>query len=138
VVILARKAGLRVSLDQVQVENIVPAELRGVPSADAFLEQLPKFDGYFDQLRASARAENKALRYVGQVDMATGKVTVSLSRYPLSHPLAGLKGSDNMVAFTTERFPIPLIIQGAGAGAAVTAFGCFADLLRVYQATVRP
>jgi homoserine dehydrogenase len=48
-----------------------------------------------------------------------------------------LTGSDNLVAFTTKRFPNPLIIQGAGAGAAVTAFGCYADLLKVYAATSR-
>ncbi len=60
-----------------------------------------------------------------------GESSVTLRQYPLSHPFAALKGSDNIIAFTTKRFPNPLIIQGAGAGAAVTAFGMFSDLLKI-------
>lgn len=56
-------------------------------------------------------------------------------RYPASHPFASLKGSDNIIAFTTERFPNPLIIQGAGAGAAVTAFGIYSDILKIAERT---
>jgi len=52
--------------------------------------------------------------------------------YPTSHPFASLKGSDNIIAFTTERFVNPLIIIGAGAGDAVTAFGIFSDVLQIY------
>jgi homoserine dehydrogenase len=52
---------------------------------------------------------------------------------PFSHPFAALKGSNNIIAFTTKRFPSPLIIQGAGAGAAVTAFGIFSDLFKVSE-----
>ncbi len=52
---------------------------------------------------------------------------------PSSHPFAALKGSDNIIAFTTQRFPNPLIIQGAGAGAAVTAFGIFSDLFKISE-----
>ncbi|KAI9595606.1 homoserine dehydrogenase-domain-containing protein [Syncephalis fuscata] len=137
VVILARTAGLDISLDQVAVENIVPEALRDAPSADAFLSRLSDYDEHFAQLRAAAHVENKTLRYVGLVDLTTGTASVTLARYPTSHPLAGLTGSDNMVAFTTARFPSPLIIQGAGAGAAVTAFGCYADLLKIHAATAR-
>jgi len=53
--------------------------------------------------------------------------------YPQSHPFTALEGSANVVAFTTERYPNPLVIQGAGAGAAVTAMGVFGDLLRVVR-----
>ena len=55
--------------------------------------------------------ENSVLRYVGVVE-ANGKSSVSLQKYPASHPFASLKGSDNIIAFTTKRFPNPLIIQG--------------------------
>lgn len=61
--------------------------------------------------------------------------TFLLYRYPASHPFASLKGSDNIIAFTTERFPNPLIIQGAGAGAAVTAFGIYSDILKIAERT---
>jgi len=52
-------------------------------------------------------------------------------RFPKSHPFASLKGSDNIISFTTKRFPNPLIVQGAGAGADVTAFGIFSDLWKI-------
>lgn len=61
--------------------------------------------------------------------------SLKLHRYPASHPFASLKGSDNIIAFTTERFPNPLIIQGAGAGAAVTAFGIYSDILKIAERT---
>ncbi|CAG8512804.1 3917_t:CDS:2 [Scutellospora calospora] len=105
VVILGRIAGMNLSLDTLPVENIVP-------------EPLPKNN-------------NQVLRYVGVIDPVCGESGVKLVSLPLSHPFATLKGSDNMIAFTTQRFPNPLIIQGAGAGAAVTAFGIFSDILKI-------
>lgn len=73
------------------------------------------------------------LRYVGVVDVKNGKGSVELRRYPASHPFAQLQGSDNIIAFTTQRYGAaqPLIVRGPGAGAAVTAGGVFSDLLRL-------
>lgn len=79
-VILARTAGLDISLDQVPVENIVPEALRSAPSADEFLARLPDYDEHFAQLRASAQAENKTLRYVGLVDLANRTASVTLAK----------------------------------------------------------
>lgn len=56
-----------------------------------------------------------------------------LYRYPASHPFASLSGSDNIIKFTTKYFPNGLIIQGAGAGAAVTSFGIYSDLLKIQE-----
>ena len=55
-------------------------------------------------------------------------------RYPKTHAFAtSLGGSDNMIMFHTERYsPRPLIVQGAGAGAAVTAMGVLSDLLKFF------
>ncbi|KAI8927842.1 homoserine dehydrogenase-domain-containing protein [Entophlyctis helioformis] len=130
VVILGRVAGMDLSLDTLDVENIVPAPLRAVASADEFMAKLPEFDDHFAHLNAAALQDGSVLRYVGVVD-AKGQSSVKLVRYAASHPFASLKGSDNIIAFTTKRFPNPLIIQGAGAGAAVTAFGMFSDLLKI-------
>ncbi|KAJ3114291.1 hypothetical protein HDU96_002299 [Phlyctochytrium bullatum] len=130
VVILGRLAGIPLSLDTLPVENIVPEALRGVPSSDAFMQQLPEFDSHFEKLNDEARKKGQVLRCVGVVD-PNGGSCVKLLEYPFSHPFASLKGSDNIVAFTTRRFPNPLIVQGAGAGAAVTAFGMFSDLLKI-------
>ncbi len=81
-------------------------------------------------MNEKAKKEGSVLRYVGYVD-PQGASSVSLKKYPSTHPFASLKGSDNIIAFTTKRFPNGLIVQGAGAGAAVTAFGMFADILKI-------
>ncbi|KAJ1936256.1 Homoserine dehydrogenase, partial [Linderina macrospora] len=120
-----------IGTDTLPVENIVPEALRSVATADEFMARLPEFDDHFAKLNAEALESGSVLRYVGKVDVAGGQSSVKLAKYPLEHPFASLKGSDNIIAFTTERFPNPLIVQGAGAGAAVTAFGIFADLIKV-------
>lgn len=74
----------------------------------------------------------KVLRYVGVVDAVNQKGVVELKRYKKEHPFAQLSGSDNIIAFTTERYnKQPLIIRGPGAGAEVTAGGVFSDILRL-------
>ncbi|KAJ3189224.1 hypothetical protein HDU85_002849 [Gaertneriomyces sp. JEL0708] len=130
VVILGRVAGIDLDLSTLNVENIVPEKLRDVATAELFMDQLPTFDDHFAQLNQEAAKEGKVLRYVGLVD-PKGNSSVKLLKYPASHPFASLTGSDNIIAFTTKRFPSPLIIQGAGAGAAVTAFGMFSDVLKI-------
>lgn len=75
------------------------------------------------------------LRYVGVIDAKSGKVKCGLEKYAFDHPFASsLAGSDNIISFTTARYPKrPLIVQGAGAGAEVTAMGVVADCLRVAE-----
>merc|ERR1711904_60141 len=78
-----------------------------------------------------AAAAGEVLRYVGSIDVANKKATVGLGRFPTSHPFAATQYADNIVSFATERYtPRPLVVQGPGAGAAVTAGGVFADILR--------
>ena len=72
------------------------------------------------------------LRFVGVVDVPAGMASVELRTYPKSHPFAGTQYADNICAFNTARYtPQPLVVQGPGAGAAVTAAGLYADFLRV-------
>lgn len=137
VTILGRVAGLNLSIENLQLQNIVPEELRCIKTGDEFMEKITVFDDYFDKLNQDALKENSVLRYVGIVD-PNGISKVILQKYPSSHPFSSLKGSDNVIAFTTKRFPNPLIIQGAGAGAAVTAFGMFSDVLKIGRAIVGP
>ncbi|CAI2175641.1 13229_t:CDS:2 [Funneliformis geosporum] len=131
VVILGRLAGKDLSLKTLPVENVVPEPLRTLSSAADFMSSLPKFDEHFEKLNATANNNQQVLRYVGVIDPIGDKSEVKLVSLPSSHPFASLKGSDNIIAFTTQRFPNPLIIQGAGAGAAVTAFGIFSDLFKI-------
>ncbi|KAJ3212539.1 hypothetical protein HK099_007709 [Clydaea vesicula] len=130
--ILARLSGLKnTTLESFPTENIVPKELRNLNTVE-FMERLPEFDEHFENLKLEAKKENKILRYVGVVDVSNQKCSVELKSFDKSHPFGGLKGSDNIIAFYTERFsPQPLIIQGAGAGKEVTAFGIYCDILSI-------
>jgi homoserine dehydrogenase len=132
VIILGRVMGLPLSLEGLHIENIVPKELASLTTAEEFMARLPEFDAHFEELNSKALKEGFVLRYVGVVDPKTCQGSVKLQKYPASHPFASLTGSDNIIAFTTQRFPSPLIIQGAGAGSAVTAFGMFSDLFKIH------
>jgi len=116
------------------IESLVPEKLKTVEGVDAFLEGLADFDGEMEAVRAEANAAGKVVRYVGSVDVVKGEVKVGLQRFDRSHPIAGLKGSDNIISIYTKRYgDNPLIIQGAGAGGDVTAMGVTGDLLRVIR-----
>ncbi|CAN8098062.1 unnamed protein product [Discula destructiva] len=131
--ILARLAGLPVeSPTSFPVQSLIPAELESVGSGDEFLEKLPAFDAQMEEVKAAAEKEGKVVRFVGSIDVAAGKVKVGLETFDRAHPIAALKGSDNIISFYTKRYGSnPLIIQGAGAGGDVTAMGVTSDLIKV-------
>ena len=80
----------------------------------------------------AADEAGKVLRFVGVVDVEAGSACVELREYPKKHPFAGTQYADNICAFNTERYtPQPLVVQGPGAGAAVTAAGIYADILKI-------
>jgi aspartokinase/homoserine dehydrogenase 1 len=129
-VILAREMGLELELDEVRIESLVPeSSERG--TVEEFLERLPERDQAMNDLLMQARDHGEVLRYVGVVN-PEGQCSVELKSFPRSHAFAGASGSDNIVAFTTQRYHThSLIVQGPGAGPDVTAGGVFADLLRL-------
>ncbi|KAG2198909.1 hypothetical protein INT47_010314 [Mucor saturninus] len=133
VTICGRLAGLELDLSTLPVENIVPEALQSIKSADEFMAKLPEFDEHFEKLNSEALKEGKVLRYVGLVDVKSGQSGVKLTKYPGTHPFASLQGSDNIIKFTTRNCPNGVIIQGAGAGAAVTAYGIFTDLIKIQE-----
>lgn len=134
VTILARVAGkANLELSSLPVDSLVPPELASVKSSEEFMQRLPEFDTSFAQKAKQASDRGEVLRYVGVVDLQGKESGVKLVSYPQSHPFAALTGSDNIVAFTTERFPSPLVIRGAGAGAAVTVFGVLSDMYKVQK-----
>ena len=134
-VILARIAGVRVEgTSAFPVQRLIPTELEAVESAEEFMQRLPEFDAHTEEIKAEAEREGKVVRFVGSIDVGNGALKVGLERFERGHPIAALKGSDNVVSFYTERYgQNPLIVQGAGAGGAVTAMGVAADLVRVVQ-----
>jgi homoserine dehydrogenase len=131
--ILARLAGLPVeSPTSFPVQSLIPKELETVSSGDEFLEKLPDFDSQMEETKSAAQNQGKVVRFVGSIDMASKSVKVGLEMFDKSHPIAALKGSDNIISFYTKRYGSnPLIIQGAGAGGEVTAMGVTSDLIKV-------
>ncbi len=128
-VILARELGYRTEVSDIDVESLVPEELRNVPK-DEFMKRLPELDEHIKELYDSAAAKDMKLRYVGKVE--DGVCSVSLAAYPADHPFSTASGTDNVIAFTTARYnKEPLVIKGPGAGPEVTAGGVFADILRL-------
>jgi aspartokinase/homoserine dehydrogenase 1 len=129
-IILAREMGLEVEMDAVQVESMVAEDLRG-GTVEQYLNGLGKYDDTIAALLTSARDKGEVLRYVGAIDR-DGKLSAQMRSYPLEHPFASLRGSDNIVSFQTARYNTqPMIVRGPGAGPEVTAAGVFADLLRL-------
>jgi aspartokinase/homoserine dehydrogenase 1 len=130
VVILAREMGLRTELGDVALQGLVPAGLEQ-GSVEDFLTALRDHDQGIAAQFEQARARNEKLRFIGSVE-SSGAATVRLRSVPATDPLARLNLTDNLVLFSTARYtPNPLIVQGPGAGPAVTAAGIFADLLRL-------
>jgi aspartokinase/homoserine dehydrogenase 1 len=127
--ILARLLGYREELRASSVESLVPKWGRNVPLQE-FLGRLKELDAPWKHRVEAARKEGTVLRYVALATPDT--IAVGVRAVPLSSPLAGIKGSDNQLVFTTARYNAnPLVITGPGAGAEVTAAGVLNDILRL-------
>ncbi len=130
IVILARETGLMIEPEDVEVENILPKACQEAPTVEAFLEEVEKADGVFEQMRAEAEKEGKVLRYIAQ--LKDDKASVGLQAVSADNPFYALNGSDNMIVFTTDRYKDrPLVVRGPGAGGEVTAAGVFAEILTI-------
>ncbi len=128
-VILTREAGYKAEQEDVEKHLFVPDEFfEG--TIDDFWKRLPSLDGEFEKKRKVLEAENKRWRFVAKMDH--GKTSVSLEAVGVHHPFYGLEGSNNIVLLTTERYKeYPMLIQGYGAGAGVTAAGVFANIMSI-------
>jgi len=128
-VILAREAGYRVEQSDVEAHLFIPDTFfRG--DVEQFWKNLPSLDADFEQRRRRVEADGKRWRFVAKYE--NGQASVSLTEIPQGHPFYGLEGSNNIVLLTTERYrEYPMLIQGYGAGASVTAAGVFADIMSI-------
>ena len=130
ILILSREAGLELELEDIAVQNLVPPDCQGDITVDKFFSSLQKHDNEFEKLRLQAEKNNEKLRY--KAILRDGKVKVELGSVKDQHPFYSLSGSDNIILLTTERYQErPMVIRGPGAGAAVTAAGVFADIIRI-------
>ena len=135
-VILTREAGYKVEQDDVEKHLFVPdSYFEG--SIEDFWAKLPELDADFEKRRKVLEAENKRWRFVATMEAdeqnpSSFKTSVALKEVPYGHPFYGLEGSNNIVLLTTERYKeYPMLIQGYGAGAAVTAAGVFANIMSI-------
>ena len=128
-VILAREAGYKVEKTDVEKHLFIPDEFfKG--SIEEFWKNLPQLDADFEARRKQLDAEGKRWRFVATFDH--GKLSVALKEVDSTHPFYNLQGSNNIVALTTERYrEYPMLIQGYGAGASVTAAGVFANIMSI-------
>ncbi|MBQ2359505.1 MAG: ACT domain-containing protein, partial [Prevotella sp.] len=128
-VILAREAGYRVEQEDVEKHLFVPdSYFEG--SLEDFWKNLPQLDADFNTRLEKLNAENKRWRFVAKLE--NGKTSVELCEIENGHPFYNLKGSNNIVLLTTERYKeFPMLIQGYGAGASVTAAGVFANIMSI-------
>lgn len=128
-VILAREAGYRLNQEDVEKQLFVPDKyFEG--SLDDFWKHIPELDADFEIRRQKLEAEDKRWRFVARWE--NGKATVALQEVGRSHPFYNLEGSNNIILLTTERYnEYPMLIQGYGAGAGVTAAGVFADIMSI-------
>ncbi len=129
ILIIARELGFALELSDVQVESLLPAGLAPQLSVPEFLEAMQEYDRDFEQRLQSAQQKGQVLRHLARLE--NGKATVQLTDVAPDHPAATLKGSENVIVLTTERYrEYPLSVKGPGAGPAVTAAGVLADIFR--------
>lgn len=129
VLILAREVGMKLSLEDIDVQSVLPPEFDTSGDLDTFMTNLADADEWMAKQIASAKKQGKVLRYVGQIDEQGCRVVIAA--VDENDPLFTVKGGENALAFYSRYYqPLPFVLRGYGAGTAVTAAGTFADLLR--------
>jgi len=127
--IIAREVGLQLELDDIEVEPVIPMDVVGHVDRSELIGALQSLDEAFSERVARAAAAGNVLRYVARVE--DGKCRVSVEEVPQSKPLGAIRDGENALVIHTQYYqPIPMVLRGYGAGAAVTAAGVFGDLLR--------
>ena len=128
-VILSREAGYKMNQEDVEKHLFIPQPFFD-GSLEDFWKNLPSLDAQFEAERKEVEAAHQHWRFVAKLE--NGKGSVSLERVGERHPFYDLEGSNNIILITTERYnQYPMLIQGYGAGASVTAAGVFADIMSI-------
>jgi aspartokinase/homoserine dehydrogenase 1 len=127
--IVAREVGLQLELKDIDVEPVVPLDVVGHVDRSELIDTLATLDADFAGRVAAAGAEDSVLRYVARLE--DGRCRVAIEAVPGSKPLGAIRDGENALVIHTHYYqPIPMVLRGYGAGAAVTAAGVFGDLLR--------
>ncbi|NMM39970.1 bifunctional aspartate kinase/homoserine dehydrogenase I [Pseudoalteromonas arctica] len=127
--IIAREAGMKLELSDIEVGSVLPAGFAQGDNVDEFMTKLPSLDAAFNDRIQSAASEGKVLRYVGTIKQ--GYCKVGIEAVDEKHALAVIRDGENALAILSAYYqPRPFVIRGYGAGSAVTAAGVFADILK--------
>jgi len=127
--IVAREVGLQLELGDIRVEPVVPMDAVGHVDRSQLIETLRSLDAGFAERIAEAAKADQVLRYVARLEGTDCRVTIEA--VPRSKPLGAIRDGENALVIHTHYYqPIPMVLRGYGAGAAVTAAGVFGDLLR--------
>ncbi|KAB1157526.1 bifunctional aspartate kinase/homoserine dehydrogenase I [Flavobacterium luteum] len=130
ILILIRESGYQMEIEDIKNNSFLPIECMSTTNNDAFFKSLITYKSHFENLLAEAKSKESRLKFVATFE--NGKASVGLEFIPKESPFYNLEGKDNIVQFYTDRYiDQPLLIKGAGAGAAVTASGIFADVIRI-------
>ncbi|QKJ63543.1 bifunctional aspartate kinase/homoserine dehydrogenase I [Flavobacterium sp. M31R6] len=130
ILILIRESGYQMEIKDIENKSFLPKDCMGTTNNEAFFASLKEHAKHFESILAEANQKESRLKFVAQFE--NGKASVGLQFIPKDHPFYNLEGKDNIVLFYTDRYvDQPLLIKGAGAGAAVTASGIFADVIRI-------
>lgn len=129
--ILARCTGQKVELSDIAVEALFPSTFADL-ALDEFMQRLPELDADMEAKVQAAKSQGKVLRYAAVID---ANISVGIVAVDASNPLAGLKGTDNLVSFSSKFYETsPTVIKGPGAGLEVTASGVLADAMSLISA----
>lgn len=127
--IMARESGMQLELSDINIESVLPDDFDDSGDVSEFMSNLTKLDSEVSKRCAEAKSEGKVLRYIGNI--VDGKCQVSIEAVDASHPLYSIKDGENALAIHSRYYqPLPFVLRGYGAGAAVTAAGVFGDILR--------
>lgn len=130
ILILIRESKFEMELNEIKSKPFIPDVCMKAPAIPEFFEELRQQEEVFQKMFSDAESKGKKMKYVATFDK--GKAETGIKLVGSEHPFYNLEGKDNIVLFTTKRYPEqPLVIKGAGAGAEVTAMGIFADIMRI-------
>ena len=131
--ILAREIGLELEFSDIAINSLLLPDLNETTTKANYSVNKALFDKPF-QIAKITQADEHVLRYIGELDVITQILEVKLVSEPKNSPLGQLKGADNLIEIYTHSYgEIPIVIQGAGAGRAVTARGVLTDVLKIAE-----